>query len=97
MKTTKGESNKKSNGRKGGNMGQHKVEEGRKSCRCKWCYEKYFTSKERVSDLNSVKVEREEVMKTRGTTSSSNVTDIKRCNRPSLTLITVSSRVVAED
>lgn len=58
MKTTKAEANKKPNGGKGGNMGQHKVEEGRKSCRCKCCYEKYFTSKERVRDLNSVKVER---------------------------------------
>ena len=97
MKTTKGEASKKPNGGKGGNMGQHKVEEGRKSCRCKCCYEKSFTGKERVRGLNSVKFEGGEAMKTRGITSSSNVIDIKCCNQPSLTLITVSSHVLAED
>lgn len=96
MKATKGEASKKPNGGKSGDMGQHKVEEGRKSCRCKCYYEKPFTGKERVRDLNSVKIEGEEVMKTRGITSS-NVIDIKCCNQPSLTLVTISSHVVAED
>lgn len=35
MKTTRGEASQKPNSGKGGNMGQHKMEEGRKSCRCK--------------------------------------------------------------
>jgi len=97
MYTTKGEASKKHNCGMGGNMGQHKVEKGRKSCRCKCYYEKPFTGKERVRVSNSVKMEGEEAMKTRGIASCSNVTDIKCSNQPSLTLITVSSHVIAED
>ena len=105
MRTRKGETSKKPNGGKGGNMGQHQVKEGRKSCRWKCNYEKSFTGKERVRDLNSMKTEGEEMIKTRGIAASSNVIDVassnaidvKCCNQPSLTLITVSFYVVAEN
>lgn len=42
-----------------------------------------------MRDLNSLKIEEEEAMKTRGITTSSSMTDIKSCNQPSLTSITV--------
>lgn len=70
-------------------MGQHMVEEGRKSCRCECYYEKSLTGKERVRDLNSVKTEGKEVMKTRQIASSSSVIYMKCCNQPPLTLIAV--------
>lgn len=40
----------KPNSGKGGNMGQHKVEEGTKSRRCRCYYERPFTGKGRVRD-----------------------------------------------
>lgn len=73
-------------------MGHQKVEVGRKSCRCKCCYEKTFTGKERVRDLSSVKIEEEKGMKTRGIAFSS-VIGFKCCNQ---SLSTVLSHAVAE-
>lgn len=59
--------------------------------------EKSFMGKERVRDLNSVKIEGEGGMKTRRLTSS-NVIDVKCCKQLSLTLTLPShSHIVAED
>lgn len=59
--------------------------------------EKSFVGKERVRDLNSVKIEGEEGMKSRRITSP-NVMDVKCCSQPSLTLtLPCHSRIVAED